>query len=219
MGSQPASGAAYYADNYRDYERQNSDRKLSFYMQLLDRWLKPGSEIFELGCGLGLFLEKAAARYKCVACEPNPHGAEVSRERVPNVIVHEGSFECIPIQPAPRAVVAWDVLEHIPDLDGALETIHSRLEPGGFLIAVVPVYDTVLGPITRRLDRDPTHVWKLSRQDWLDRVRARGFEIVEWGGIIRRLVGGRWYLHLTRPRFLLRHCCSAIYFVANKSLR
>ena len=217
MSSEKPSGAAYYADNYRDYQRQNSNRKLRFYMGLLERRLEPGSRIFELGSGLGLFLEQAAARYECVACEPNACGAEMSRSRVPNAIVHEGSFDCIPNEPAPRAVVSWDVLEHIPDLDRALETIYSRLVPGGFLFAVVPVYDTVLGPITRLLDHDPTHVWKLSRRDWRDRVRAHKFEIVEWGGIIRRLVWGRWYLHLTSPQFFLRHCCSAIYVVAKKS--
>jgi SAM-dependent methyltransferase len=218
MGSQKAPGATYYADNYRDYQRQNSNRKLRFYMRLLDQWLEPGSTIFELGSGLGLFLEKAATRYQCIACEPNPYGAETARARVPNVVVYEGSFDCIPVQPAPRAVVAWDVLEHIPDLDRALEVIQSRLEPGGFLIAVVPIYDTVLGPITQLLDHDPTHVWKLSRYHWLDRLRARGFEIVDWGGIVRRLVGARCYLHLTWPQLFLRRCCSALYLVAKKPL-
>ena len=219
MSSEQPSGAAYYADNYRDYQRQNSDRKLRFYMRLLDRWLDPGSRFFELGSGLGLFLQKAATRYDCTACELNPYGAETSRSRVPNVVVHEGSFECIPAESPPHAVVAWDVLEHIPDLDRALETICSRLQPGGFLIAAVPVYDTILGPITRLLDRDPTHVWKLSRHDWLDRLRKHRFEIVEWGGIVRKLVAGRWYLHITSPQFLLRQCCSAIYFVAQKPCR
>jgi len=214
MNAEQPSGAAYYAGNYRDYARQNSDRKLRFYMCLLDRWLKPGSTIFELGSGLGLFLEKAAGRYNCTACELNPYGAATSRARVPSVVVHEGSFECIPVESPPQAVVAWDVLEHIPDLDRALSTIHSRLKSGGFLIAVVPVYDTILGPLTRRLDQDPTHVWKLSRQEWLNRLRNSRFEIVEWGGIIRKLVGGHVYVHLTRPQFVLRHCCSAIYFAA-----
>lgn len=216
MDSEKACGAAYYAENYRDYERQNSGRKLGFYMELLDRWMAPGSRIFELGSGLGLFLEKAATRYDCVACELNPYGAEISRSRVRNVVVHKGSFECIPVEFAPRAVVAWDVLEHIFDLDRALETIHSRLASGGFLIGVVPVYDTPLGAITRLLDRDPTHVWKLSRHDWLGRLRESGFEIVDYGGIVRKLIGSRWYLHVIWPQVLLRRCSSAIYFVARK---
>jgi hypothetical protein len=68
--------------------------------------------------------------------------------------------------------------------------------------------------LTRLLDRDPTHVWKLSRRDWLDRVRKHGFEIVDYGGIVRKLIAGRWYLHVTSPQFLLRGCSGAIYFVA-----
>src|SRR5690348_1309640 len=133
MDSEQAGGAAYYAENYQDYERQNSDRKLEFYMKLLGRWVPPGGRIFELGSGLGLFLQKAATRYDCVACELNSYGAQTSRSRVPNAVVHNGSFECIPTEPPPNAVVVWDVLEHISDLDRALETIHSRLSTGGFL--------------------------------------------------------------------------------------
>src|SRR5436305_2544849 len=130
MGSEQPGDAAYYADNYRDYERQNSGRKLGFYMRLLERWVQPGSTIFELGSGLGLFLEKAATRYRCVACEPNSYAAEISRQRVPSAVVHEGSFDSI--LSGVRAVIAWDVLEHIRDLDGALDTIYSRIEAGGF---------------------------------------------------------------------------------------
>ena len=213
MNSEKARGADYYAENYRNYRRQNSERKLEFYMKLMARWIPAGSRIFELGSGLGLFLQKAATHYDCIGCELNPYGAETSRARVPNVIVHEGSFECIPTDPPVQAVVAWDVLEHISDLERALEAIHSRLPPGGFLIGVVPVYDTLLGPITRLLDRDPTHVWKLSRHNWLARLRSHGFELVDWGGIIRKLVGRRYYLHITWPQFFLHRCSSAIYFV------
>jgi SAM-dependent methyltransferase len=218
MDSESVSGAAYYADNYPDYERQNSAAKLAFYMGLLERWVERGSRIFELGVGLGLFLKRAEAHYQCVGCEPNPYGAQTSRARVPGVVVHKGSFECMPTLPPQRAVVAWDVLEHIPDLDRALQTIYSRLAPGGVLLAAVPVYDSPLGLITRLLDRDPTHLWKLSRHDWLNRVGQHGFEIVDRGGIVRKLVASRWYVHVTRPQFFLLRCSSAFYFVARKPL-
>jgi SAM-dependent methyltransferase len=217
MDNESVNGESYYSDNYIDYERQNSKRKLEFYMDLLNKRLRPGSKVFELGAGLGLFLGKATRRYECSGCEPNEYGARISRERVGNVTVHHGSFECIPTDSSTQAVVAWDVLEHIVDLDRALETIHMRLSSRGFLVAVVPVYDSALGAITRLLDRDPTHVWKLSRYEWLDRLRGHGFEIVDYGGIVRRLIASRWYLHVTRPQFFLRRCSSALYFVAKKA--
>ena len=218
MDSESVTGAAYYADNYLDYERQNSDRKLRFYIRLLEKWVERGSRIFELGVGLGLFLKKAATHYECTGCEPNPYGAQTTRARVPGVVVHEGSFECMTALPPQQAVVAWDVLEHIPDLERALQTIYSRLAPGGVLIAVVPVYDSPLGWITRLLDHDPTHIWKLSRHDWLNRIGQHGFEVIDYGGIVRKLVGSRWYVHVTWPQFFLRRCSSAFYFVARKPL-
>jgi SAM-dependent methyltransferase len=216
VDNESVNGESYYTENYIDYEIQSSDRKLEFYLGLLDKWLPPGSDVFELGVGLGLFLEKAGTRYKCAGCEPNAYGVETTRARVSSATVHHGSFECIPADRPPQAIVAWDVLEHVSNLDSALITIRSRLAPDGVLVAAVPVYDGALGVITRFLDRDPTHFWKLSRHEWLDYVCRHGFEIVDYGGIVRKLIASRWYLHVTSPQFLLRHCSSAIYFVAKK---
>jgi hypothetical protein len=67
------------------------------------------------------------------------------------------------------------------------------------------------------LDKDATHVSKWSRAVWLDCLRLHGFEIVASGGIIRRLLMGRWYLHLTRPSTLLRRVGSALWFVARNN--
>ena len=127
-----------------------------------------------------------------------------------------GSFECIPAEPAPDVVVSWDVLEHIEHLDEALKTIHQRLADNGILIGVVPVYDGPLGWLVHRLDKDPTHLHKYGRSDWSQRLRNNGFTILQDGGILRRLLLGRWYLHLTRPQWLLRSFGCAYYFVARK---
>lgn len=207
-------GREYYDANYASYERQTPPRKLDFYMTLLRRRVPPGSRVFELGVGMGHFLERAAAEFTCSGCDVNPYGLMKARERVPTVPLLPGSVECIPTDPAVSAVVAWDVLEHLSDLDSALRAIRSRLARGGVLIAVVPVYDGPLGGLVRLLDRDPTHVSKLSRSAWLGKLREHGFEIVEHGGIVRRLVFSRWYLHVTWPQTLLRSAGSAIWFVA-----
>jgi hypothetical protein len=69
------------------------------------------------------------------------------------------------------------------------------LRPGGWFLMVVPVYDGACGPLIRTMDRDPTHVHKLGRGEWLAWV-GRHFEVVEWWGIVRYLLPGRFYLHL-----------------------
>jgi SAM-dependent methyltransferase len=163
--------------------------------------------------GLGLFLERATGEFDCSGCEVNAHGLAEARRRAPGARLVRGSFESIPLDAPPHVVVAWDVLEHVAELDAALDAIRDRLVPGGTLIAVVPVYDGPLGWLVRRLDRDPTHVWKWPRAEWLGALGAHGFRVVDSGGIVRKLVGGRFYLHVTRPQALWRAAGSALWFV------
>ncbi len=211
-----AIGKDYFSENYHDYERQTSRRKLDFYMRLVRKWVPAGSRLFELGVGKGHFLERATGQYACLGCDIDRHGLETARGRVPTAALYRGSVECIPGSPCPDAVVAWDVLEHLERLDEALRVIHSRLSDEGVLIGIVPVYDGPLGWLVRALDRDRTHVSRFSRSRWVQRLEEHGFEIVERGGTIRRLVLSRWYVHLTWPQSLLRSAGSAMYFVAKK---
>ncbi len=43
---------SYYADNYTDYQKQNPPHKIRFYVDLVERWLRRGELIFELGVRL-----------------------------------------------------------------------------------------------------------------------------------------------------------------------
>ncbi len=210
-----STAQAYYADNYPDYAAQNPAHKLGFYRGLLRRHVDPGARLFELGVGLGLFLETVRSEYECSGCDINDYGVEQTRRRTGLSSLRVGSTETLSGESpdVPDVVVAWDVLEHLPDLDEALRAIHAGLAPGGHLIAVVPVYDGPLGWLVTLLDKDPTHVTKESRRFWLRKLAAAGFEVREWGGILRRLVGSH-YVHLTRPQPLLRRIGSALYFVA-----
>ncbi|MEE8238982.1 MAG: class I SAM-dependent methyltransferase [Nitrososphaerales archaeon] len=206
---------SYYTDNYSDYEKQNPAHKIQFYMDLVERWVGKGERIFELGVGLGVFLERATEKFDCQGCDINHYGIETSHNKLPQVPLFEGSYECIPTNLPPKAVVCWDILEHLPDLDTALSSIFSKLPKGGCLIGVVPVYDGPLGWLVHLLDKDPTHVTKISRKEWLGRLREHGFDVLEYGGIIRKLIGSH-YFHFVRPQIVLKSCGSALYFVARK---
>ena len=213
--SAAGQGEAYYVENYPDYAAQNPPRKLAFYRDLLRRHVRPGARLFELGVGLGLFLEAVRDEYECAGCDINVFGVERTRGRTGLERLRVGGVEVLDDEPAPDVVTSWDVLEHLPDLDGALRAIHARLAPGGVLIGVVPVYDGPLGWLVELLDKDPTHVTKQGRRFWLRKLAETGFEVREWGGILRKLIGSR-YVHLTRPQPLLRPIGSALYFVARK---
>lgn len=204
----------YYSENYADYDRQNSATKLSFYLRLLRRHVEPGAKIFELGVGKGNFLKLAARKYQVTGCDVNADGIRAARAKVPEAKILEGSSETIAADTY-DAVVSFDVLEHLPDLSAGLRAIYAGLKADGVLIGVVPVYDGPLGWLVRRLDKDPTHLTKESRIYWLAALRQAGFHVEERGGILRKLVGGR-YVHFTRPQGLLWSTGVAIYFVASK---
>lgn len=210
-----SGGAEYYEANYPDYARQNPPRKIEFYLSLVRSWAPPPARLHEIGVGLGAFLQRASGEYHCSGSDVNAFGVEAARRRAPGTDVQRGSCERIPVEPPVDVVVAFDVLEHLPDLDQALTLVGQRLAAShGVLVGVVPVYDGPLGWLVRLLDRDPTHVSKWPRDAWIRTLERHGFDIVASGGILRRLVFGRWYLHLTRPAWLWRRGGSALWFVA-----
>jgi SAM-dependent methyltransferase len=200
------TGEHYFQSCYQDYERQTSHRKLSFYLGLVTRWVPQGGRLFELGTGMGHFLSLACERYACGGSDVNDFAVKAAGAKAPKARVQVGSY----------VVVSWDVLEHIERLDEAIDTIHQRLADNGILIGVVPVYDGPLGWLVHRLDKDPTHLHKVSRKQWSIWLQNNGFTILQDGGILRRLLMGRWYLHLTRPQWMLRSIGCAYYFVARK---
>lgn len=210
------AGKSYFDENYPDYDAQNSQSKISFYLNLLNKWLPKNSHLFELGTGLGNFLSYAQKNYKCCGCDPNEYAVQKTKKITDIQEILLGSYNVIPNKEW-DAIVSWDVVEHIPKMEEAISTINQRLKVGGLFFMVVPVYDGILSPITKMLDKDPTHLWKISRYDWLEYLKKNRFEIVEKGGIIRKLITRNYYFHMTRPQTLLWPTGSAAYYIARKT--
>ena len=209
-----AFDAAYYERCYRSYDLQNPPRKLLFYRRTIERLLPPGipRRIHDVGCAFGAFLGSLGPEWEPFGSDVSEHAVEQARTRHPRVRfavadpcegpTFDGSF---------GVVTAFDVLEHVPDLDACARSIQAQSAPGGLFVFVVPVYDGVTGPAIRMLDRDPTHIHKWSRSRWLEWT-SRRFEVVEWSGILRYLLPWGHYLHL--PTRLLRQHTPAILVAA-----
>lgn len=99
--------------------------------------------VLEVGCGAGMLLRELAARgFRCTALETSPQARSLIRslgERYGNAVeVHDTA------QPdwAGRfpLVMAFEVLEHIEDDDGALAQWASWLALGGTLLMSVPAH-------------------------------------------------------------------------------
>jgi SAM-dependent methyltransferase len=188
---------AYFESQYRDYERQNPIRKLAFYRKLAemaaaDR-IRP--RILDIGCACGLFLSHLDDGWERYGEDASEYAIQKARERSSSVRFDLSFPRHHPFAGPFDIITAFDVLEHVAELEELFDWIFQSLVPGGAFIFVVPVYDGLTGPIIKTLDRDPTHLHKRGRQDWLERG-SRRFRLVDWWGICRYLFPGGPYMHL-----------------------
>jgi SAM-dependent methyltransferase len=188
----------YFEQNYRDYDAQNPARKLQYYARVLERYMDPGVpwRVHDIGCAFGRFLGSLDSRWEICGSDASRFAIEKAERDCPRG--HFALANASGHSPFPGtfgAVTAFDVLEHVPDLDAIAASIEKQLCQGGLLVFVVPVYDGLSGPIIRRLDHDETHVHKWPRRHWLDWARAR-FRILDWRGILRYLLPTGQYLHV-----------------------
>lgn len=206
---------AYYEANYRNYAAQNPLRKLRHYRTAIEGAL-PGRDriqVLDFGCAFGAFLGSLDQRWDAYGIDVSEYAIQFARKAVPSARFDNIRDGKIPFDTRFNAVVAWDVIEHIPDLDAVAREVNAHLVDGGAFVFVVPVYDGPLGPVVRLLDGDPTHVHKMPRQFWLDWA-DRHFRVEKWWGIVRYLFPGGYYAHWPTRR--LRRLAPAVAVVARR---
>jgi len=79
-------------------------------------------------------------------------GQSYSSERFGSVVLKSNSFD---------SIIAYDVLEHIPNLTTCMKNCIDLLKPGGIMDVLVP-YDLSFGAW-----QDPTHVRAFNEKSWL----------------------------------------------------
>jgi len=108
-------------------------------LRLLTRHVSPG-RLVEIGPSRGVFAAAAkAAGFDVTALELDPECCRHLELNVGVRAINTATPETVlPTLPRSRAVVAWHVIEHVPDPWGLLRVIAARLEPGGVLALATP---------------------------------------------------------------------------------
>ena len=157
---------------------------------------KPGDRLLEVGCGVGTFLVRAKARgWEAEGIDLSEQAIRASRE-VHQMPVRVGSFFELDFdQRSYAAIVAWEVIEHLPEPRRFLEKARRLLRPGGVLACSVPnegakvPYPAVRGPASV----PPVHL------NFWDRGALRAFFELN-GFALERMITHRTMNSVADPR-------------------
>lgn len=107
-------------------------------LPLVQDWLKPGSCVFEIGCGAGGALDAFRRNgYVIAGCDYSAELIAAGRQRgVTNI--HTGALKDIPAESKADLIYLTHVFEHMNDPVGFLEDCKTRLAPEGRIAITVP---------------------------------------------------------------------------------
>ena len=169
---------------------------------LLDLFLSAGTgpSVLNAGAGQGSFsLRLARLGFEVTSVDDSPAAVDVLRRRL------QGTVELADVTAMPfadesfDAAVLGEVLEHVPDDEGALSEVARVLRPQGVLAVSVPANPARFGPS----DRWAGHLRRYSRPMLIEACEQSGFRVrhcVAWGFPVSAL----YHRHLYERR-LDRH--------------
>ena len=140
-----------------------------------------GTDILEVGMGIGIFTEKLLTRGKVLGVEIVPEFVEEARRRLgerPELeyLVADIGGAALPDSLRGRAfdtIVCMNVLEHIEDDRGTLSRFLGLLKPGGKLVLVVPAHMWLYNP----LDAHDGHFRRYEPAELSEKLTAAGFRV------------------------------------------
>lgn len=163
----------YYADEaiYRPYFARKIAR--------LDRYLRPGGRLVEVGAAAGYALDEARrAGWDCSGLELSASAGAYAERRF-GVTVRTGGIDDLAPDASWDVVLAFQVIEHLPDLKAGLERIRGALRPGGIAVLTTPDHDSLLRRCLRRFwpSYRPEHLVYLDRRTARPMLAATGLEV------------------------------------------
>ncbi len=102
--------------------------------------LPDNPRIIEVGCGTGANLAMLKNFGSVVGIEPNPFGRGHAT-KISGCDIRDGALpDNIPFKESYNLVCAFDVVEHVGDDTGSLETLYGLTAPGGYALFTVPAW-------------------------------------------------------------------------------
>jgi SAM-dependent methyltransferase len=169
---------------YNDYVAERDALQANFKARIdLLRRYSTGTDLFEIGCAYGFFLDLARQVWQV-------RGADISAdavayaERELGLDVSVGSIETLDLPAESFDVIAlWDTIEHLHDPVLAVNKIAAALRPGGIVALTTGDIDTPLPRLQKRAWRlyQPNHLYYFSKRSMTEMLNRAGFDVVYFG--------------------------------------
>ena len=168
---------AWYDSKYKEMggawntPAEDSNRHLNDFGVMVDK----SKTLLDVGCGGGHFLAEASNRVSCVGIELSTVGIEEAKKRAPEANCIHGSIETLDWEPFDY-IVSMGSLEHIIDIDKALDNIRQLLKPDGQWYFYCPNEKWTY--------TDQPNERTMSNAEWVDLFQKHGLwttKITEWG--------------------------------------
>jgi 2-polyprenyl-3-methyl-5-hydroxy-6-metoxy-1,4-benzoquinol methylase len=188
----------YFNEMYEgDYDKRNPKYKFESYFNEIKPFINLSSAVslLDIGCAYGSFLQVAKNHCMVSGSDISEYAVSIARQRLPGISIVHSDILGLKYEKQFDVITCFDILEHVSEIENAFSHLKTLLTDEGILVITVPVYDTIIGKIVMKLDKDPTHVHKHSRYWWLDTLIKNDFRIIHWTGIWRYYFKNLFYLH------------------------
>jgi SAM-dependent methyltransferase len=166
-----------------------------------------GGDALEVGSGHGHYAATwQQLGQRVTASEGSPARAEVLRARlapagIPVRVLHAPVTETGQFS----AVVAYNVLEHIPDDAGALRSFAGLVRDGGRIVLIVPAFEAAMSAFDRAIGHQRRYTVAslraaLAAAGW----RVERIHYVNWLGLLAWIVMMKWLKGRPQAGLLLR---------------
>lgn len=146
---------SHYDDHYyRKWMGEQKQKRCKMWKRRLDRLEKFCSKgnLLDVGCGEGSFLKLAKQKgWTVKGTEFSPFAAQYAADLLNTNIFCGDLTDAGYPENCFDVVTLWHVLEHVPDPERYLKTIHEILQPGGLLVLAVPNVNNLMMKLAYRI--------------------------------------------------------------------
>jgi len=143
----------YYQSSrlYRDDLQTHDERFIEPFLLLVERHVEKPARVLDLGCGTGVSTRLLNRRgYSAVGADISPLFLQVEKQNTPETDLIAANALQLPFADETfDAVVAFEFIEHIPDIPALLDEMNRVLKVQGFIVLHSP---NLISPYLPALD-------------------------------------------------------------------